>query len=302
MKNCLYQCANLGMIAILGNNAPGFLQGQLSCDITLVNSGRLQQGALCNVKGRVQALVDVINYHDVLHLLLPNNLLPIIEKSLAKVALVSRVNLHKAQDYAIYGFYLAERAGQLPPGILLPEAKHGFYGNDHAFCYALGNNYYLIGTNNNCYRRQLLQAFPAEQLLNADAWHYQRLTQLQVQIYPETSGLFLPHRLNLPQFGYISFTKGCYKGQEIVARMHYRSTQKYILCVFNVSADRPLLPADKLYHSETKMLLGEIIDCCLINHNDYLIIVSILPLHPPTVLFALDGIPCELKNSSLCAT
>jgi folate-binding protein YgfZ len=106
-------------------------------------------------------------------------------------------------------------------------------------------------------------------LQDAKAFHKQELEQHRVLIHANTSGLYLPHTLNLHLSNIISFNKGCYRGQEIIARMHYRGKLKYELKFITLSSIDELKPGDKI--SE-----GEIVDCSEIDIHQYLVAISVL--------------------------
>lgn len=84
------------------------------------------------------------------------------------------------------------------------------------------------------------------------------------EIYPATSGLFFPHDLNLPEFGAVSFTKGCYRGQEIVARMEHRGNPKRSLHLFT-SANLQLAPASEAKTAEN--VVGTVVRTCAHNNQ-----------------------------------
>ncbi|PCH56702.1 MAG: hypothetical protein COC15_02800 [Legionellales bacterium] len=74
-------------------------------------------------------------------------------------------------------------------------------------------------------------------------------------IFANTSGIFLPHYINLPQLGAVNFNKGCYKGQEIIARMEYRGNIKKHLRQYTIPRDTGTAlpqPADKLYDAKNQ--------------------------------------------------
>ena len=88
-------------------------------------------------------------------------------------------------------------------------------------------------------------------------------------IYPETSGKYLPHELNLIALGAISFDKGCYTGQEIIARMHYRGKLKTQLYVAQAQLKSPPLRGEDIYNND-KLPCGSIVDYQLQNNSpDY---------------------------------
>lgn len=88
-------------------------------------------------------------------------------------------------------------------------------------------------------------------------WHAALVEQGIAQVYPETSEIFTPHDLNYPTIGAVSFSKGCYVGQEIVARMQHRGTLKKHLQQIVLHTDQ-LKPGDKLYHEDK--VVGQIAD------------------------------------------
>ncbi len=90
-------------------------------------------------------------------------------------------------------------------------------------------------------------------------------------IYPETSEKFLPHELNLPALGAVSFNKGCYTGQEIIARMQYRGKLKNHL--YRAIVDSPLvLTRGADIYSEGKSC-GTLVDYCQTENNRYELLV-----------------------------
>jgi folate-binding protein YgfZ len=103
-----------------------------------------------------------------------------------------------------------------------------------------------------------------------------QLKQQRIEIYPESRAVFLPHRLGLHQRDYISFNKGCYKGQEIIARTHYKATLKHELKVFTIQTDATLKSGLRLLAPDSDQEIGELVDYAPIGDGLYLIAASIL--------------------------
>lgn len=280
-KNYLFELDYLSLINIEGDRAAEFLQGQLTCDVRKVDESQMQQGALCNLKGRVQALLDVIKWQGY-RLVLPHDLIADTLTTLSKTALVSRVTPRQDSAYKVYGFSLSNLADLLPLRLNRFMEANQFEGDNKACWYALSKNYYLVILHNDI-AAPLVQSFALKhQLRGSLAWHRLQLERLKVEIYPDTRGLFLPHRIDLPAQGYISFDKGCYKGQEIIARTHYRAKIKHGLEKFYIHTDQSLQAGAILVDSEN-VEVGELIDYCPLGENQYLIVVSILREHPEEI-------------------
>lgn len=90
-------------------------------------------------------------------------------------------------------------------------------------------------------------------------------------IYPETSEQFLPHDLNLPALGAVSFNKGCYTGQEIIARMHYRGKLKNQLYRAKVNTQSKPVRGSTIY-SKGEMC-GNLVDFFEVNKGQYEVFV-----------------------------
>lgn len=280
-ENLLFKLDYLSVITLYGDKSADFLQGQLSCDIRQINENTMRQGAICNLKGRVLALPDVIKWQNY-QLVLPADLLENTLVSLTKTAMLSRVSLKKAVDLEVYGLYLHPGKQSLPE-TALPETEFSVTMADDYCCYSTGDNYFLLIAKSGK-ARQFEHAFT---LCGSEDWHKLQLARKRVEIYPETRGMFLPHRLDLHLSGYLNFEKGCYKGQEIIARMHYRSKPKHSLQIFTINTDENLIAGKKLFNIATKAEVGELIDFAPCGKENFLIAVSILFEYPTEVL--LEG-------------
>jgi folate-binding protein YgfZ len=290
-KNYLFDLSYLGVIDIIGDKALEFLQGQLTCDVNTVSDIQIAQGGLCNLQGRLLTLMDVVNWLGV-KLILPKDLLEASIKSLTKPAMLSRVTTQENKELRVLGFYLQNPQDLVPDTSFFPNSPYTLtYGKDYC-CYHLGSNFYIFLLHHNL-AEQVMQRFSEkEQLLGSLTWHTLRLEQKQFDIYPESRGMFLPHRVDLHLTPYLSFNKGCYKGQEVIARMHYKATLKHQLAIYSVKTNEKIYSGQKILSESTGQELGEVIDYSLRAEGEYILAVSILKNHELTVLF-------EGQNTSL---
>ncbi|KTC65097.1 glycine cleavage T protein (plasmid) [Legionella adelaidensis] len=279
-KNYLFEIPYLGLINVEGDKSKDFLQGQLSCDLRKVTTEQMQHGALCDLKGRVFALLDVIapNSQGVT-LVLANDLIPATIQTLAKAAAFSRVKLSPA-NAKIYGFYLQNPNDIFPSLNHFPQQNFAITSDNQHFMYHLGNNFYVIITKEGLDNSKFIEM---NQFRGSLAWHVLRLKNHEFQIYPTTKNLFLPHRLDLHLHDYLSFDKGCYKGQEIIARTHYRAKLKHEMKVFTVKTSSPPVLGKRLLAIPDNKDIGEIVDYSPIKEDEYLIATSIIFEHPKKV-------------------
>jgi tRNA-modifying protein YgfZ len=294
-KNYLFELDCLGVIDLIGENTPDYLQGQISCDVKDVNQGEMRQGAFCNLKGRVLALSDVVQWQG-LKLIVPQDLMEKTISSLSKTAVLSRISVQANTSIRVFGF-LGNLPGDIVPfNAKLPMDKYACKTGDGYFCYSLGGHRYVFLVEDNkvddmteCFKHQ-------KQYRGSFAWHYLQLEHNAFEIYPETRGMFLPHEIGLQHTGHVSFNKGCYKGQEIVARMHFKGKIKHEFKVFKISHTGPLASGIKLMDAEGKKEIGELVDFCPLDSCQYIIAVSILCEHADTCMIEGNDKPIKLES------
>ena len=276
-KNYLFDLSYLKGLHVTGDKAKEFLQGQVSCDVREVTNLQMRQGALCNLKGRILALLDIIDWAAMgVHLILPADLLPETQASLAKTAIFSRVTLRPADNYQLFGLYLQNPEDLIPFDVEPPTTALSVVSNDDYYCYYLGDNLYiyLVKTNKSAAIQD--NFIKKSQWRGSLAWHALQLQQKRIEIYPESRGMFLPHRLGLQLSGYLSFNKGCYKGQEIIARTHYRAKLKHELRLFIIQTTEALQSGQKFFEENNDIEIGELVDYCSLSEGRFLIAASVV--------------------------
>lgn len=297
-KNYLFDLSYLTVIDVEGNKAIDFLQGQLTCDLNAISDIQMIEGAQCNLKGRILTLMDIITWQGV-KLVLPQDLQESTTNSLGKYALLSRVTLKKNSQFNIFGFYLQNHEDIIPDTGFFPNSLYAQTYTNRSCSYHLGNGFYIflaLADNAHAIQERFMKN---DQFLGSLTWHTLRLFQQQIEIYPESRGLFLPHRLGLQQTPYISFNKGCYKGQEIIARMHYKATIKHQLKIYEMETEQKIYSGQKLLSEPGGTEVGELVDFSILKSGRYLIAVSILKEAEQTVFLEGHNQPVELTKASV---
>lgn len=285
-KNYLFDLSYLSVLDVGGDKALDFLQGQLTSDLRLISESHMSQGAQCNLQGRILSLLDIISWQGI-KIVMPQDLITATVNSLNKTAMLSRVTLNTNNQLQVFGFYLQNKEDLVPATLNLPETIYGVATNNQACCYHLGKGFYIVLVSNDSAAPMKDSFFAKNQLVGSLTWHSLRLAQQQIQIYPESRGLFLPHRLSLQQTPYLSFNKGCYKGQEIIARMHYKAKLKHQLKIHEIKTAQKLYSGQKLFDQSSQIEVGELIDFSILQEDHYLVAVSLL--NEAGSLFLLEG-------------
>lgn len=217
-----------GLLAVEGPDANRFLQGQITCDLRdLGQSSRL--GAQCNLKGRMLASFRVLQDREQrLILRLPKDLLDSTRAALGKYIVFSKAQLNDiTPDY--------RRIGLAGPqaGPLLTDCLGDVPGQDGDWLRQ--GDHLLIRLAPDRFECWLAEA-SAEPVLDRLQQHCQQAhpelwTLLDIragwgEVRAESQELFTPQALNFELVNGVSFRKGCYTGQEVVARMHYKGQAK----------------------------------------------------------------------------
>jgi folate-binding protein YgfZ len=216
---------NLGVIKVAGEDAQNFLQGQFTADLRRINPAQGCLAAWCNPQGRVLFLMQILAVDDGFLLVVPISEIERLLKRLRMFVLRATVSLEDwsavwavagiaaEQAPAPVGLCLSEPVGStraLPPlrAVRLPGAT--------ARCWMLGPE-------------AAVQHWLSESGLvaaNAGDWWADDAALALPRIEGASSERFLPQQLNLDRLGMMSFDKGCYPGQEIIARLKYRGQVK----------------------------------------------------------------------------
>ncbi len=221
-----------GLISICGPDAFTFLQGQLTCDMATVTPGETVLGAFCNPKGRIRAIFRIFKRDDRYFLYLPLSVLPQTLDSIKKYAKFSKVTLQDESTHlSCWGTFGANADN------FIDSLRNNPIQNkqDISILTISALRYVLIGTGDTypiiesfIKPKNLDFPFSVAENENGDfeAWKSLDIENLIPEIWPETIEQFLPHDIGLVDLGAVSFKKGCYCGQEIIARMEYRGKSK----------------------------------------------------------------------------
>lgn len=115
---------------------------------------------------------------------------------------------------------------------------------------------------------EILELFGQTLWSDKSAWELQDILAGIPTIYPETIGEFTPHQINYQLINGVSFNKGCYTGQEIIARMHYLGKPKQQMYRVSFVCEHPPTPGTKIYNSNAQKV-GTLVTAAPVAQNDY---------------------------------
>jgi folate-binding protein YgfZ len=256
----------LGVIAAHGKDAESFLQNQFSNDVSRVAANISQLNAYCTPKGRILGLFRLFRSDDTFYLRLPTDTLDAVLQRLRMYVLRAAVTLEDVSENFLRIGVAGESALQeLTDAIgTLPDAvNHVTHHGDLTVMRVPG-----VHPRFEVYATSLKAATGLWDTLNVrgapvgqSAW---RLTEIQAGIpviFADTTELFVPQMVNLQLIDGLDFRKGCYPGQEIVARMQYLGTLKRRMYLGRIDGDTTPCPADELFAADDNAQpAGRIVD------------------------------------------
>jgi folate-binding protein YgfZ len=262
----LMDLSHLGLIRVAGADALTFLQGQLTNDVRELSDSHTQLAGHCSAKGRLLASFRVLRLDDTFYLQLPRAALPAMHKRLKMFVLRAQVTVEDASDtLACIGL-----AGDCAPGLLagtfpdLPGRDHGLgRAGELAVIRVPGPTprFEVLGPAASMaplWESVASQATPMDSVY----WALLDIRAGIPTIYPQTADAFVPQMANLQLIDGVSFTKGCYAGQEVVARMQYLGKLKRRMYLAEVESDVAPRPGDELHApgSTSEQAGGRIVD------------------------------------------
>jgi tRNA-modifying protein YgfZ len=219
-KKRLINLNYLNILEIAGEGAIDLLQGQLTCDIDKASANNPLPGALCNIKGRLISSFVLINPDKKnsmkFWLIGPELMMKKTQAVLKKYSPFYEVNMSILVDKDLYG----AKDGALKeffPGYNLGDNQCIHEGS--LILGYLGKEFKLIITNkdNNFFKNI------ADITSDLSDWFLDDFLIKDIEITEDLSEKLTPHEINYDLTERVDFEKGCYTGQEIVARMHYRA-------------------------------------------------------------------------------
>ncbi len=293
-----------GLIGFSGEDAQTFLQSQLTCDVNEVNTHKAQYGSYCTAKGRILTNFLLWQKEEDFLISLPASLCAAISKRLSMFVLRAKVKVTDCSNRWIRIGIAGKQAAGLIKEIL--ETKPSGQPLDimhktqtSIICHAPNRFELIIPIANaaKLWEQLSKQAKP----VGKDCWDLLNIQAGIPVILPDTQEQFLPQMVNLDILGGVSFKKGCYPGQEIVARTQYLGKLKRRMVLAHVASTTPVTPGDDLFSTETaEQSCGKVVNAApsLDGGYEVLAVIQLSSVESDRIFWkSLDG--TELKVTAL---
>jgi folate-binding protein YgfZ len=305
---------DLGVLTLQGTDAAKLLQGQTTCDLLGLPPSASTLGAICTPQGRALAVFRAFKTEAAIHLLLPRDMTAAMQKRLRMYVLRADVVIEDATArWACLGL-----GG---PGAEKRMAELGWPAPVEPGAVAVSARGYVIrgGQAGDERWSLLVEADAAANVVtalrergcaavDANQWRLADIRFGLPEITAATTDAFVPQMLNLDRLGGIGFSKGCYTGQEIVARAHYLGTLKRRMYRLSGAGDATPQAGNPIFPAESDgQSVGTVIAAapCGANRVEMLAVLNIqaaktgeLRLHSPGgPILAIASLPYAVADS-----
>ena len=224
------QLDDFSAISLSGEEKSKYLQGQVTCDVVTMEANQLLNGAHCNAKGKTLSAFRLINHQDSHLLLQAKSSIETSLKELQKFGVFAKVDITETSELKFVAMIGEQAANQLKQKFSqLPDNLNAVISTDNiTLVYIAGQlpRYLLLGKIDAI--DSILTEFNLP-VYSSSVWDLLEIQEGFPVLSSNAIEAYVPQMLNLQAIHGISFTKGCYLGQETVARMQYLGKNKRAL-------------------------------------------------------------------------
>ena len=235
--------SHLGVIRVEGDDAAKFLHGQLTQDFSLLGLSEARLAAFCSAKGRMQAsFMGFKRSPTEILLVCSRDILPATLKRLSMFVLRAKAKLTDASDdYVLYGL-AGDAIESIAGGAQAAWAKADMGDATVVHLYPAD------GVPRALWLAPVAQAAPTGAALSEQDWAWGEVRSGIAMITTPIVEAFVPQMLNYESIGGVNFKKGCYPGQEVVARSQFRGTLKRR--AYLAHGDAPMKAGDEVFQAD----------------------------------------------------
>jgi len=260
--NIITDLSWLAIIKITGEDASTFLQGQFTNDVRLVTPNQFQISAWCSAKGRVLFSFYLFKRDDAYYILLDHAHLNAILQRLTMYKLRSKVDITDMSEHMLRIGLAGEKSTDLLNANSLKNVYDSLTENEMTILRIHGQQPRYIVLTENLEKMQNIweNSITTAQKVGQSAWELLDILAAVPRITPATSEAFVPQMINFQALEGIHFKKGCYTGQEVVARMQYLGTLKRRMYLAKIDSDTMPQMGDDLFVDNDTQSAGKIVN------------------------------------------
>ena len=277
---------HLGIIELQGNDSVEFLQGQMTQDIYSIEDSKATLTSILNPQGRIISTAFIFKWGESFILMVSNEVRDKLIAWLSRFILRSEVQITQSEDY-VFGLN-QENARKLCVALNIDSKDTSFESDELCLKTIEADNEraFLVSKSEN-----FLDDLSISTLATKD-WKMADINAGIPTIYRENIEKFIPQMVNLDLINGISFTKGCYTGQEIVARVQHRGNiKKRMFHITTGIPDKALNPGATIFHKDSGV--GTIVQS--LKNNDQIDSLAVIGNDASTKDLSVEGMKIIIK-------
>jgi len=255
-----------------GEDATTFLQGQFSNDINAVTSSAGQISSYCTPKGRMLAIFYICKRDDCYFLVTSNDIAADVMKRLQMYVMRSKVSIKLMDDALLMGVCGVNHAEILQALQLSPTDSHYQVSANESFLAmnipSVNPRYLIIGDQSSAEQLQKLNSDNLK-VYSESYWQWLDIMAGLPSVTNKVQEAFVPQMANMELIDGVSFSKGCYPGQEIVARLHYLGNANRRMFRVSVEQNEPISIGDDIYTQGSDQPIGKFVSVIKENGNNF---------------------------------
>jgi len=258
-ENIICETDHLGIIKVAGEDVQAFLHGQFSNDVKALDNNQSQWNSYNNPKGRLFTTFRLCKLGQDYFMLIPQELIEPVIKRLRMFVMRSKVTLDDiSSTWKILGFAGNELSNPTPTGMNEIQQENSV---NWIRIPGVTTRVLCFGENENIEKIKL-QFTDKLTLSTSNHWRRLDIHSGIANIFADTYEEFVAQMVNLQITDGVSFTKGCYPGQEVVARMHYLGKLKKRMYRITINSNELPTLGENIYDaaSENQQSVGKIVD------------------------------------------
>ena len=254
---------NKVLIKCFGEDAENFLNTQFTNDVKNMGNNNVMLSGYCNPKGRIISIFYIFQLDNVFYLYTTLDTAEPLLKKLNMYKMMSKVEF-EIQDDILFGIS-GKQESRFLSGHILDNNKAKKSGESIIF--KIGDNQVIILAKSKDLGRII--NIESSNILGYKSFEFLDIQSIIPFINKSQIESYTPQMISLDILNGVSFSKGCYPGQEIVARTHYLGEAKKILCKIRFSSKKTISIDDKLTSVEDNKNAGELLNIVKINKDTY---------------------------------
>ncbi len=274
-KNLICQLDNMSVVEVRGNDATPFLHGQFINDVENLVENQIQLNGYCDPKGRLIALFYLIRLADHYLMVIENTLQDNVVKRLKMFVLMADVEF-SITSKACYGFIQQEDSTHPRLAVEKNSVASAEEGVMVASLSADTPRYLIIQE-----KKQPPDIYEGCLVCDSSVWRLFDIKSGTPSLVEKTQGCFVPQMMNLDLIDGLSFSKGCYPGQEVVARMHHLGKLKRRMTRLSIHCEEKPLPGDGIYSTDStnNESVGKIVSTVTLADEEHEVLAVMLIKH-----------------------